>query len=150
VTDMYARPSRDEIRGKLGIPDDVRSALPGADPDDDAPADTDFPAAAFAEFRARPAPVTNAAFSAHVAASLRKHNWTQRELAARAGVDTAGISKLLDGTAMRPTLATAAAIADALELSLDAMTRPYECGTCHGSPPPGFSCLECSSCGERP
>lgn len=132
TADLYQRPSREEIAARVG------AQLPGAGRDN--PDDVVTPA---------PAADAGAAFAAHASVALRRRGWTQAGLAERAGMEKSSVSKLLAGTARRTSLVTAAAIAGALGLSLDAMIRPYDCGTCHGSAPAGFTCNECGTEGER-
>lgn len=53
---------------------------------------------------------------------LRKeHNWTQQKLAEKAGLSFNAITKIEQGAAEHPTLKTLLKLADALEVTLDAL-----------------------------
>ena len=129
---MYPRPSRDEIAAHV-----LSQQPPGtADADDD----LDGTAA-----RRDPHPETDvvAWFSAHARIALRLRGWSKVDLARAAGSQNADVTRAVNGQAC--SLALAGRIAAALGRALADMVQPVGCGTCDGSPPAGFSCLECGA-----
>lgn len=74
---------------------------------------------------------------------LRKDlGWTQGELARKAGIRQAMLSRA-EGGIVRMSLRTVTALASALGADLDELLA--ECGHCHGQPPAGYRCLACGN-----
>jgi hypothetical protein len=134
MTDMYTRPSRDEIAAELGI-------RPGADDGlDDVVTHRE------------PEPLKPAQylrnFAIHLNARMRALGWDQTDLQREAGIATPRVTaKAMNGTGV--ALDIAAGIARAVGSHLPAMLGPYVCTTCEGTPPPGYQCMECDTEGER-
>jgi transcriptional regulator with XRE-family HTH domain len=84
------------------------------------------------------APVT-VLFGKRVRAIRRARNWTLRELEDKSGVSREVISRAELGR-HDVSFSRAVAIADALELSLDALTAPPSCQFCDGMPGRGQTC----------
>ena len=127
TADLYPRPSRDRIA------EQVHGQLPGAhhpeDPEPDpGPQDaTDYVAR----------------FAQHLKGRMSALGWTNATLVDRSGYSGPTISRAINGISV--ALDIAAGLAEVLGSSLPAMLIPYQCGTCHGEPPPGFSCMECGT-----
>jgi hypothetical protein len=130
--DLYPRPSRDVIAAK------VHGQLPGAGnaaDDPDATVTRREPAHDGTDYIAR--------FAQHMKGRMRALGWTTAVLIERSRYSQPTVNRALNGTGV--ALDIAAGLADAVGSSLPAMLIPYQCGTCHGEPPAGFSCLECGT-----
>lgn len=119
TADLYQRPSREAIAAK------VNGTLPGAP-------------------KAAPPHDPLACFSRHLQARMRALGWDQVTLQERAGIKTPQVAaRAVNGTGC--DLGLAGRIAALIGLDLAAMLGPYQCGTCHGDPPSGYTCLECGA-----
>lgn len=118
MSDLYQRPSRDEIAARHAAADTARKA---AEPPDHM-----------------------ARFAQHLAARMRALGLDQAQLQERAGIKSPQIAaRAINGTGCDIVLA--GKIAAALGSDLTAMLAPYTCGTCAGQPHAGFACLECGA-----
>ena len=135
--DLYQRPDRDAIAARVraaesakttvdGIVDDLGDAVTRDEPD----ASDVLPC-----------------FATHLRARLRALGWTQGELEERAGTSAPTAARALKATGV--SLDIAARLAVLVGSTLVTMIGPYTCGTCQGSPYPGYRCLECGAEGER-
>lgn len=88
-----------------------------------------------------------ACFARHLQARMRALGWDTAALTERAGVTQITITKAVNGSSVGLELAGKLAALAGLELVQ--MLGPYACGTCTGTPPAGFACLECGTEGER-
>ena len=70
-----------------------------------------------------------------------------RLLSTMTGVSFTAISGVERGCNAR--FSTVAALAAALNQSLDVLTSPSTCATCDGMPPAGFTCRECGTDGPE-
>lgn len=83
-------------------------------------------------------------FAKHLQARMRVLAWDQAALQEHAEIKTPQLAaRAINGTGC--DIGLAGRIAAAVGSSLPAMLIPYQCGTCHGEPPPGFVCLECGT-----
>jgi len=80
-------------------------------------------------------------FSRRVTRERERLNWSMRELARRAGMQTNTVIRAENGYDL--ALSSALALAAALGVSLGALAAEPVCGTCDGTPPAGFTCGEC-------
>lgn len=128
--EMYPRPSREEIAARV---QSQPAATANADDLDDVAT------------RREPEPQGTAVanFAVHLRARMRALGWDSRTLAQKTGLTQVTVTRAAGGTATG--LDIAEKLAAAVSGYLAAMIGPYLCGTCHGEPPPGFSCLECSA-----
>lgn len=117
----------------------VRASLPGAGSQDD---DLD---GVVAKRETGTEPL--ARFSQHLNARMRALGWTQQDLTGKSGFSTHVTGRAINGTGC--DLATAGKLAVLVGSDLVTMISAYVCGTCTGSPPAGFACLECGAEGER-
>jgi hypothetical protein len=136
VTDLYARPSREEIAAR------VNSQLPGGGNDDDDLDDV---------VTRKPEPVEAQNylenFSVHLRARMRALGWDAAQLVERTGITQITVTKAVNGSGV--SLDIAGKLAREVGSMLPAMLGEYACGTCEGTPPPGYACLECGTEGER-
>jgi len=116
--DLYQRPSREEIAAR------VNGTLPGAR-------------------KPEPQPDPLASFARHLKARMRALGWDQEQLEQRSGLSQRIAARAINGTYV--DLETAGKIAAIVGSHLAAMLGPYKCGTCNGTPPPGYACLECGA-----
>lgn len=121
MSDLYPRPSRDEIAARHAAADTARKAATPPGPPD---------------YMAR--------LARHLAARMRALGIDQAQLQERAGIKSPQVAaRAINGTGC--DIALAGKIAAALGSDLAAMLQPYTCGTCAGQPHAGFACLECGT-----
>jgi hypothetical protein len=135
--DRFVSPTREEIAAQVSasLPGKPRVRVPDPVPD---------PAGDVA-----PEPDTDplACFSVHLRASMRAFGWLQEDLQERAGIGAHVAARAINGTGC--DLGVAGKIAALTGRPLAVMIGPYACGTCDGTPPAGFRCMECSVEGAR-
>lgn len=122
---QFASPSREEIAARVAATEPAVIPVPPAAP-----------------------PSALQCFATHLAARMRLLRWDQAQLMEHAGIKTPQIAaRAINGTGC--DIALAETIAGIVGMDVSDMLQPYVCGTCHGEPPAGFSCLECGAEGER-
>ena len=129
MSDLYQRPSRDEIAAR------VRAQQPPgtANGDDD-----------LADVVTRREPESAVAnFAVHLSAKLRALGWDGGKLAEKSGLSQITVTRAVSGTSV--SLEIAEKLAVLVGGYLATMIGPYVCGTCAGEPPKGFACLECGT-----
>jgi len=147
--DLYPRPNRGAIAAR------VLASMPGANAEAE---ETPVPASHYCDSGNcsvcgdgtgdKPeTPDVMARYATHLRARLRALGWTQGELEERAGVSAPTIARAVNGTNV--SLDIAAKLASVVGSTLITMIGEYTCGTCQGSPYPGYRCLECGEEGER-
>jgi hypothetical protein len=132
MTDMYTRPSRDQIAAEV----QARANLPGASRDDAAAREPETKTQDYLKN-----------FGTHLTARMRALGWTQADLQEHAKISAHLAARAINGNGVE--LGLAAQLARAVGSMLPAMLGEYTCGTCEGMPPPGYGCLECGTEGER-
>lgn len=88
-----------------------------------------------------------ACFARHLQARMRALGWDAARLTELTGVTQITITKAVNGSSV--SLEFAGKLAALTGLTLPQMLGPYTCGTCTGTPPAGFACLECGTEGDR-
>lgn len=130
MSDLYPRPSREEIARRVAAPQ------PGTANDDDDPYDVPVTP------REKPGSAT-ANFAVHLSAKMRALGLDGIALAEKSGLTKQAVSRALTGAGV--SIGIAEQLAESVGGYLAHMIGPYSCGTCAGEPPKGFSCLECGS-----
>jgi len=142
MSDLYPRPTREEIAARVGVPETLPVPVGhycdsgNCEVCGDGTGDEPQPETAWA-----PDPL--ACFSVHLSARMRALGWDQVTLQERAGIGAHIAAKAINGTGC--DLALAGKLAALVGGYLAAMIGPYVCGTCTGEPPAGFACLECGA-----
>lgn len=78
-------------------------------------------------------------FGRRIARARHHHGWSCAELGRKTGISGKNIASYERGENV-PGVFRARALADALGLSLDALTAPAQCVACDGMPPAGMTC----------
>jgi hypothetical protein len=126
ASDIYPRPSREEIAARVAAGDPYDVAVTPRDPDPEP---------------GPPSAVAN--FAVHLSAKLRALGMDAGTLAERSGLSQITVTRAVSGTSVSLEIAEKLAVLTGGYLA--AMIGPYVCGTCAGEPPAGFACLECGT-----
>ena len=89
-------------------------------------------------------------FGARLRRIRKRQDLTAAQVCLRAGFPSHNTLTRMEKAQSQPGLFSAARIAAALGVSLDALLAPSPCGACDGLPPAGFVCPDCRTRGGTP